>query len=63
MANPDECGAYGVFEPGYTVLKWNASSPKWKAANWVPNVLNFTYGLRSNIFIGQITWDVEIHFW
>ena len=62
MSTSDECGAYKVSEVGNTNLKWNETSAQWQSAKWVPNQLNFTYGLRGSIMMGIKMWDVEVHF-
>ena len=63
MTTADECGAYVTSVHGETVLRWNADSPQWESAQWVPNLLNITYGLRSSMISGgQATRDVDVSF-
>ena len=62
MATSDECGAYKVSEVGDTNLKWDETSAQWKAAKWVPNQLNFTYGIKGTLIMGEPMWDIEVHF-
>ncbi|NPD29774.1 hypothetical protein [Corallococcus exiguus] len=57
-----QVGGYVTGQPPALQLHYDASSPAWSHATWVPSAFQFTYQMRQQIIVGQEFWDFYVSF-